>query len=1036
MKGIQLTLVRLGAFAAFVVSSTSGNGELVPVIWGKRMQLDSTAFLDGSFKDVALGKRHGLALSVDGEVHSWGVNNSGVSAHHAAFVPEEVTDVVSFAAGKGFSAVLQSDGKAVIWGWTLETGDMKHVESGVVRVSASDSHVVMLTEDRRIRTKGLSSGRVPDEAKDGMVVDVVAGTKLNLALKEDGSAVVWGAIRSLPEQFTDLKAVDVGGGTLCIGLKKDGTVVTNGPMPGDGLNGVTAIAAGIDFALALKEDGTVTSWGSSLGEVPNDLAGVVSIHADPASHVAVAIREDGSAVAWNYRPKPSSLAVDPYIRDVSTVTAAFFGVTGFRSDGGIYGFGAEGEDHDTPLFQTQLESVRVIKGNQGTVVALLRDGLTVRTIGNLASGTSYGVKDAEVPGAINVFPTGHLRFFQFEDGSIIGDGRSFDVGSPVTDVPEDLGRVVQVAGNSDYVLALQDDGAVRGWGNPRNGNLEVPEFPLKVLSVAVGGKGNLALLEDGTVEAWGDKGRASARLPHLTHVIEVAVGTDESLALRSDGTVISWGSDTPIPETILNWGNNGSRVGRVKAIAASGSAFSAALVEMRMPGDADTDGDGMTDAYEEENGLKITVDDAGSDLDDDGLTNLEEFRGFLKANSTDSDSDGLPDNVETDTGVWVNASDTGTSPRYLDTDRDGIPDGAETMTGVFVSLNDTGSHPLEADTDGDHAGDGLELRRNTNPVDPSDFPTVIDSNGYWDIEVVYTDETDLTEENAQAVLASDAERITARYPYVHFHSNTVRSWHSQASSGFPVSDTDRRAPPNFVLRATGQIRVAEANGFYVISADRADGGVSLKFDGSSRNRFFPPPFGQTRTTADRLRLALGIHDVEFVYWNNSTRPFVNLSIYRGTSLNGAFFEPLEYDFELLRPYEESPQLTEIELWRERFFNTPDALGVSEDDADPDKDQKSNLMEFVIGRDPLTPDESIELTIERDAAKAAFTRAPAAESLFRLFVEWSDDLAPARWQPVTDGETVVRGPDGLDRVEVNLPLGKTTGYVRLRAMRKQ
>ena len=41
--------------------------------------------------------------------------------------------------------------------------------------------------------------------------------------------------------------------------------------------------------------------------------------------------------------------------------------------------------------------------------------------------------------------------------------------------------------------------------------------------------------------------------------------------------------------------------------------------------DADTDGDGMTDAWEIANRLNPAVNDANLDADDDGMTNLQEF---------------------------------------------------------------------------------------------------------------------------------------------------------------------------------------------------------------------------------------------------------------------------------------------------------------------------------------------------------------------------------------------------------------------------
>ncbi|MHA1353006.1 MAG: hypothetical protein ACTSPP_09490 [Candidatus Heimdallarchaeaceae archaeon] len=54
---------------------------------------------------------------------------------------------------------------------------------------------------------------------------------------------------------------------------------------------------------------------------------------------------------------------------------------------------------------------------------------------------------------------------------------------------------------------------------------------------------------------------------------------------------------------------------------------------------SDTDSDGMYDGYEVYTGLDPLIDDANSDLDNDGLTNLEEFNLGTFANSTDTDSE-------------------------------------------------------------------------------------------------------------------------------------------------------------------------------------------------------------------------------------------------------------------------------------------------------------------------------------------------------------------------------------------------------------
>ena len=57
-----------------------------------------------------------------------------------------------------------------------------------------------------------------------------------------------------------------------------------------------------------------------------------------------------------------------------------------------------------------------------------------------------------------------------------------------------------------------------------------------------------------------------------------------------------------------------------------------------------------------------------------------------------------------------------------DSDNDGLPDSVETGTGVFVDARDTGTKASVADSDGDGASDGLEVTFGTDPNDPKAFP--------------------------------------------------------------------------------------------------------------------------------------------------------------------------------------------------------------------------------------------------------------------------------------------------------------------------
>ena len=136
----------------------------------------------------------------------------------------------------------------------------------------------------------------------------------------------------------------------------------------------------------------------------------------------------------------------------------------------------------------------------------------------------------------------------------------------------------------------------------------------------------------------------------------------------------------------------------------------------------DGDGDGIPDIYERANGLNPASNDAALDLDADGMKNLDEYKVGTAANNPDSDADGLKDGVETNTGNYVGASDTGTSPLSADSDGDGLKDGAETQTGTYVDANATGTHPLKADTDADGFDDGFEVRGDFDPTKATSSP--------------------------------------------------------------------------------------------------------------------------------------------------------------------------------------------------------------------------------------------------------------------------------------------------------------------------
>ena len=138
-------------------------------------------------------------------------------------------------------------------------------------------------------------------------------------------------------------------------------------------------------------------------------------------------------------------------------------------------------------------------------------------------------------------------------------------------------------------------------------------------------------------------------------------------------------------------------------------------------GAADLDDDGLPNTYEEmfEFLDPNNAADAAKDQDEDGLSNLGEFKADTDPTDTDTDGDSLTDGQE--------VNDLMSNPKLTDTDGDELTDGDE--------VNTHKTSPILSDSDNDGFLDNQEIADGTDPNDPlSPAPPEPGLIAYWPLD--------------------------------------------------------------------------------------------------------------------------------------------------------------------------------------------------------------------------------------------------------------------------------------------------------------
>ena len=154
----------------------------------------------------------------------------------------------------------------------------------------------------------------------------------------------------------------------------------------------------------------------------------------------------------------------------------------------------------------------------------------------------------------------------------------------------------------------------------------------------------------------------------------------------------------------------------------------------------------------------------------------------------------------------------------------------------------------------------------------------------------------------------------------------------------------------------------------------------------------------------------------------------NLAVATAMTLDG----PDADNYTLVQPSltasitEEQTVYTHHQDWRFANFGSYTSEGSGADNADPDRDGITNLLEYALGLDPAVPGViPASLALDGGNLEYTYTRSTGAWQNGAVYqIEWSDTLAAGSWSTETVTQQITSTQGALQTVKASIPKGAT------------
>jgi|GEM_PF-2371924 len=440
---------------------------------------------------IAAGASHALVLDKDGNMYTWGDNQSGQLGLGVAYdgntwgrlLPNRVSDLPAITrmdAGPNFTFAIDKDDK--VWAW----GNNGYSQLGDKTVNNQPSPIQTQIYDW-LNPPVIKPGEGTVIVKNPRTVSLAAGDSDSFAIKNN-QIYAWGS--------------------NAFGQLGDGTNSSKNKPVQVNLDQAAAVEAGDAHTAVVKQDGTLWTWGQNfMGQLG-----------------------DGTTVS---RSAPAQ------VQGLSGVVAASAGsnhTLALLGNGSVWSFGDNsygqlGHDSTATTNQIiQLSNIVAIASGSNFNLALQNSGKVWawgdNTSGQLGDGTYVGKQEpVEITGVTGVTAIAAGKNFALalkEDGTVWAWGYNAfgQLGNATTTTQTkpvqvfDLTGIKSIQAGAYHGLAIKGDGTVWTWGQNMFGQLgdgtkTNQTRPVQVKSIqhaasaAASGSHNMVQLKDGTIWTWG-----------------------------------------------------------------------------------------------------------------------------------------------------------------------------------------------------------------------------------------------------------------------------------------------------------------------------------------------------------------------------------------------------------------------------------------------------------------------------------------------------------------------------------------------------